>query len=748
MLPRLHWADVLTVCHYLGVLVIFAGVLMAVPLAVAGLFGEMKNVVAFVFGMGLCFTVGSLLRLCRPHKLDRRCSLLLTGVGWIVIAFAASVPFFLSGDFTSYTDALFDAVSSLTTTGATLAQDVDHLGYAQVMWRSVLTLFGGQTVIAIALYFGFFGEGGYALLAGSRSRGDERNPHAGDIARVIFQVMACYLVIGTAVVFVIGLAMGVPPADALMSGFTLIANAISTGGFVPHTSSLIYYHSVGLEAVLAVFMLLGALNFGVYSFVLRGKFRVLLKNSELRTFAAWLLVLTVFVTLALTRDGAYVSPAGVFSTGAFSVISSATTSGIQTVYPEQYGISLNDGALLLLSVAILFGACSHSTGGGIKIVRITVVLRWIAYSILRYLMPENAQVRVRYEHFGPKSLTARDAMTAMTIMILYIAAAALGSMLFIAHGHDSVQSILESVAYVSNAGVTAGLTSPDMGLDLKVVAMLLMWMGRLEFIAIFAALASLIISARPENLTQGKRERALRKLKKLTRGGMAWHRRRSQKRLSQGQRRRRARGSGKGAGPLCLCLLLTGGLLAGSLAQGGMPADAAGAQADAPQVPASQVDSLNATEGYRELDIADLLSATERLEGKDVEFSGEAIGSSIGAGAGHKWVNLKQGRSMIGVYLTDDQAAAIAQYGSYKTTGDTVTVRGVYHLSCEQHADELDVHVDSLEVSVQGQPREYRWSPVLLAVGLVLVVVGIGISLVQYVVLKQRNLNIITRLWR
>lgn len=747
MLPRLHWADILTVAHYLGVLVIMTGILMVIPLAVAGVFGEMKNVVAFVFGMGVCFTVGALLRLCRPHKLDRRCSLLLTGIGWIVVAFAASVPLYLSGDFSSYVNALFDAVSSLTTTGATLANDIDHLGYAQVMWRSVLTLFGGQTVIAIALFFGLFGEGGYALVAGSRSRGDERTPHASEIMRVIFQVMGCYLAIGTVVVFLIGLALGAPVVDALMTGFTLVANALSTGGFVPHTSGLIYYHSIGLEAVLAVFMLLGAINFGIYAFVLRGKRQVLFRNSELRTFAIWLLVLTVFVTMALTRDEVYSSLAGLFSMGAFSVISSATTSGIQTVYPEQYGISLSEGTLIILSVAILFGACSHSTGGGIKIIRITVVLRWIAYSIMRYLMPENARVRVKYEHFGPKNLTARDAMTAMTIMILYVAAAALGAMLFIAHGHDSVQSILESVAYVSNAGVTAGLTSPGMSFDLKVVAILLMWVGRLEFIAIFAALASLIISLRPENLTQGKRERALRKLKSLTRGGAAWHRRRSQKKGARGAREKRARKDVGGRGALCI-----GGLvLAGTLVASGLAApvaDAVSANATTPQVPASEIESLNAMQGYRQMDISELLSATMRLESKDVEFTGEAIGHAIYADERHKWVNLKQGRSMIGVYLTNEQAEQIQTYGSYTTTGDTVTVRGVYHLACGAHADELEVHADSIEVAVSGQERTHFWSQGLLIAGIVLIILGICISVTQYLVLKRSNMNILPRLWR
>lgn len=720
------------------------GMLMVIPLVVACIFDEMKNVVSFVFGMGVCFAAGSLLRLCKPHKLDRRCSLLMTGVGWIVVAFAASIPLYLSGDFSSYINALFDAVSSLTTTGATLATDIDHLGYAQVMWRSVLTLFGGQTVIALALYFGLFGEGGYALAAGSRGKGDERTSHMGDIARVILQVMCCYLVIGTVVVFCIGLSLGAPPVDALMSGFTLVASAVTTGGFVPHTSSLVYYHSLGLEAVLVVFMLLGAVNFGVYSFVLRGKLRVLRNNSELRTFALWLVVLTVFVTMALTRDEIYTSLESVFSVGVFSVISSATTSGIQTVYPEQYGISLSEGAIIILSVAILFGACSHSTGGGIKIVRITVVLRWIVYSIMRYLMPENAHVRVKYEHFGPKSLTARDAMTAMTIMILYIAAAALGAMLFIAHGHDSVQSILESVAYVSNAGVTAGLTSPAMSFDLKIVAILLMWMGRLEFIAIFAALASLIVSLRPENLTQGKRERALRKLKSLTRGGTAWHRRRSQNKNGGAGKRRK---KDKKRGLFCAGGLLLAGTLAASTL--GVPvAGAVPAEGDTPQVPASEIESLNATRGYRQMDISELLSATMRLESKDVEFTGEAIGYPIYADEHHKWVNVKQGRSMIGVYLTNEQAEQIERYGSYEMTGDTITVRGVYHLACGAHADELEVHADSVEVTVAGQTRVHPWSRGALVAGIVLIFFGVIVSVVQYLVLKRSNLNILPRLWR
>lgn len=756
MLPRFHWSDITTVGHHLGVLVILTGMLMVVPLLVALAFGEMANVAAFAFGIGLCLTAGSLLRIFRAHRLDRRCALLLVGFAWLAIALFASVPLWLSGDFDTYLDALFDAVSALTTTGISLASDLDGIGKSQVVWRTFMAIAGGQSVIAIALYFRFFGEGGQALPMGKRGSATDRRTNLMKLLRLIAGVFGCYMLVGTVVVFALGVAAGAHPVDALFTGFCLVGNAVNTCGFVPHSAGLAYYHSLPLLGVLAVLMLLGATNFAVFAFLMRGMGGVVRKNSELRIYAAWILLLVVFASVALTRGEIYDDFWSQLANGLFTVVSAATTGGMQAVYPEQFGLALNDSMLIILCVAVLFGACSHSTGGGIKIVRIAMVLRWVGYSILSVVLPREARVRVKYEHFGTKAMTSDAAMSAMTVFLLYVLAAALGSMLFIAHGNDSMQSVFEACSYVSNCGLSAGLSSPDMAVDLKVVAMLLMWTGRVEFIAIFAVVAGIFISLKPENLTQGGRERELRRRKKESSGGQAWRSRKSQPKREGPPVPPKGTKPPKGGGAASVALpLLLAGVLATSGVFGGAPAQAAPAeQPDAPgtlgaaQVPASELDETMVGNVYREIEVADLVESTERFDGEKVAVEGEVMGSPVDAGDGHVWVNIESDGRMVGVFMTQEDADAIGFWGRYGTVGDTVSVRAGFHYACSDHAGALDLHAERVDVTAQGHAEDYPWNPAWMYAGCVLATVGLLVIGVRYWLRRRRNIRSNFHLWR
>lgn len=738
MLPRFHLADISTVLHFLGVLVLITGALMFVPLLVALIAGETAQAVAFVFGIGVSLFSGALLYLFRARKLDRRRSLLLVGMGWVVAGLIASVPMYISGDFDNYVAALFDAVSALTTTGASLATDVDHVGYAQTTWRAVLTLVGGQAVILVAMHLGFFGEGGNITVANKTGVHDERTYRLKDTVKFIVLVGAFFLVTGTVGVCIICLTLGMSLPDSVMTGFWLITNALSTSGFTPHSSSLVYYHSAALDAFLLIFMLAGALNFAIFGYALRGKLRPMFRNSETRTFAIWLLLLVAFVSFALSRDQVFSSATGLFVNGTFMTISAATTSGMCTIYPQQFGITISESVIIILEVAMLVGACSHSTGGGIKVLRIMQVLRWIVYSIRVRLMPRNAHVRVNYQHFGLKHLTARDATFAMTISILYIATAALGSMLFIAHGGDAIKSVYEAASLVSNTGLTAGMLSSTSPIDLTLVGILLMWAGRLEFIALIAAFVGLIISLEPSNILRGLGNDGLGKKKLRSRGGKAWRRWRNQKRRRSkaGNAERATRCVGAVAAIVLSAALV--GAPASYAVDGGVQIPS---QGDASiGAPASDAPEPSGSDTYRSVAISDLLSATERLNGRSVKFSGEAIGEPIVADDGHKWVNVMAAdKSMIGVYMTNEQATVIEHYGAYRMTGDTVLVEGSYQIACPDHNDEIGVHADAVTVSAEGASYERSWSMTLFTWGVVLG--GVGSVLFAITMLRRGRLR-------
>lgn len=715
MLPRFHWSDITTVGHYLGVLILFTGAAMSVPALVALAFGEERQLGAFLIGIGACLVLGAALSFFKSRRMDRRRSLLLVGFGWIAIGFVASIPLLASGSFDSLFDALFDSVSALTTTGVTLVNDVDALGYSQITWRVMLSFGGALAVVIIAMYSGFFGEGSKVFFMSARKDGERKRARIKETVLFTLRVYGSFALAGFVVLSIICLVLGFNPVDAIFNGFWLAFTAIGTGGFVPHTSSLVFYHSLILQFVLSALMLAGAISFGVYSYARQARFVLIQKNAELRMYVLWIVALVVVVTVIMTGDKIFTSLGGLLQNGLMPTLSAVTTCGMQTVYPEQIGKSISEGVVIMLIVAILFGACAYSSGGGIKFVRILQVLRWIKYSILVRLVPDNARVRIKYEHFGSKALSSRDAQIAMTVFILYLGTAALGAMAFIAYGNDALDSVFESISYVANCGMTTAITQEGLPFGLKLVALLLMWAGRIEFIALIAAIVGILMSLRPQNLFNNARSSELRHRKSENAGGTAW-RRRKRKSATKAQ-----------SGPtLVLCIALVGALATGTTVAVPALAETSGAQ-----VPAQEVPALNTASDYSLVDIKALLSAGERQDGRDVEIYGTPTGNPIVADVDHTWINVKERQAMIGVYASNDLADEIAHYADYGNLGDVVCIQGTYHLACPEHNGELDVHAKSLQVTSVGIAREHSAEPLFYLFGILLIVLGGGLLLIS-----------------
>ena len=723
MLPRFHAKDFLTVGHYLGLILAITGALMLVPATVSAFAGERACGIHFVFGAGLSLFVGSLLFLLKASRLDRRRSLLLCGFAWVIVAFFCAVPMFLSGDYDSFLSAYFDSVSVLTSTGVTSLEDVDHLSYSQTTWRAVMSLGGAQAIIIIALYLGFFGDGGYSARDNARARQDSVTASLRNTGRSLWVIMATVVTLGTVVLGIVLWHDGMDPIDAFMNGFWLTGNAFSTGSFVPHTSSLIYYHSTILNFFIAALMILGSINFAILFWHMNrtddaGK--VVWRNSELRAYALWLLILTVVVTIIVCREGIYTTLAGLFDRSTFMVVTAATTSGMQTIYPGQMGGTFPGGALILIMAAMVIGGCSCSTAGGLKMFRALQVLRWFVLSVNRNLLPDSVQVSVRYHHFGTKRATSGDAMLAMVVTTLFVIAAAMGAAVFIAHGYGALDAICESISYVTNTGVGVGVEPVNMGADLKLIAMLMMWAGRLEFIALIAAFFSLVTSLRPmrNNIPSGvSSSRSAQRKERL----QQWGRRLKSKLLLED------------SGTKAISALL---VLAIALSLTAAP-QALAASSTASGIATTDVPSIELTHGYRKASIAELLNATSRMDGDYVQVKGEVIGYPVHADSTHVWLNIRgKGGNMIAVLVYAPSAEAVTTYGRYGVTGDTITVRGIYNRACKKHAGELEVHALDIEITKEGEAWEPQETDFSLSVA--------GLSML----LASLALFIVERIWR
>lgn len=691
MLPRIHAKDFATVTHYLGVLLIITGLAMLLPLVVALAFNEYACACDYLFGAGLSCLAGALLRLFKPAKLDRRRSLLLCGIGWVVVAFFATMPLFLEGGFQSFLYAFFDSVSALTSTGVTTLQDVDHLSYSQTTWRTVLSLGGAQAIVLIGLYLGFFGDGGYSARDNARVRRDSTMASLRNTAQSMWRVLVIVLVLGTLAFFVLCSLLGFEPTDALMNAFWLCGNAFSTGSFVAHGSSLIFYHSSAVNAVAAVLMLLGSLSFAFVSLAMfrsHWSFKQLLRNSELRAFGAWLLVLAAAIGVLLCRDGIFTTLRGLFDHGAFMVVTAASTCGMQTVYPQQMGVSFGDGALLIIMAAMFVGGCSCSASGGLKMFRGLHLLRWFDVNTRRSLLPDSVQVTRYYWHFGRKRETSSDAMLAMVITTLFIIAAALGAAAFIAHGYPALDAIESSISYVTNTGMTMKEAPSTMQPDLVLVAMLLMWLGRLEFVALISVVV--IMFGNLLNMPFGHRG------KKSTA-------RRGRKSL-----RARVSKNGRASGAAhAIVPLMIAAVLATTMAS---PVQAQAAKDDMEDSLGSAVEDvapLVQKGEYRKYkSVSDILSTTARNDGTSIKFTGEVVGTAIRLDGSHSIVNLsdEEGNS-VGVVVENEVLEEIDDYGKYGKHGTVLRVKGTLNQACGTHADELDVHA----VQVKVVQESYEW---------------------------------------
>lgn len=726
MLPRFHAKDFSTVGHYLGVLLVITGSLMFVPVIVAALFGERAQIPLFVFGAGLTLLVGSLLRLLRASQLDRRRSLLLCGFGWVLIALFAAVPMYLSDEFTSFVAAFFDSVSMLTSTGVTCLPDVEHMSHAQSTWRTVLSLAGGQAIIITALYLGFFGDGGYSARDNARARHDSITTALRSTGKLVWSVMAALVVVGLVAIAVVLFLDGMPLGDALANGFWLAGNAFSTGSFVPHNSSLIFYHSTTLNSFVAVLMLLGSLNFAIFGLAVTRTSdarRLLVKNSELRSYALWLLFLVAAVTAIICREGVFTGMASLFNHSTFMLVSAATTSGMQTVYPGQMGETFPDGALILIMAAMFIGGCSCSTAGGLKMFRALQVLRWFGQSVQRSLFPDSVQVYARYNHFGTKRATSEDAQLAMVVTTMFIIAAAMGSAVFIAHGYDAVDAICESISYVTNTGVAVERGASSMDYDLMLISMLMMWAGRLEFIALIAAFASVVTSARPH--------------RNVIPDGVVSSR--------KGQHRERRR---KLAGKLRRLLRFESGAAKGVAVI--VAISLAGMAIGVPQAAQARTAASDSSgqfqmfSGHRESTVEELQSATSRMDGDYVKITGEVVGYAVKADDKHVWLNLQgESGSVISVLATNRAASQITQYGCYEATGDRIAVSGIYNQACGRHAGELEVHATSVDVEQAGTAIEHEGDYFYGSVGTLMLLISFILTVLERLWRGKRYLRIL-----
>ncbi len=467
------------ILYVLGMILAVLAALMALPLLVAALCHEREGA-GFLWGIGLSLLLGVPMLLQRPRDraLYAREGYVAVALSWVVISLAGAVPFTVSGVIPNYLDAVFETVSGFTTTGASIVPAVEELPKCMLFWRSFTHLLGGMGVLVFMLALVPLTGGDTIFLLRAESPGPSVSkvvPRMRTTAAILY---AIYLGM-TLLEILLLLAGGMPLFDSICHAF----GTAGTGGFGIKNDSLAGY-STYLQGVISVFMLLFGINFNFYVFLLMRRFKTALRISEVWVYLGIVASAVLIITINVLPQSAGVFPA--FHHALFSVSSIITTTGYATadfnLWPEL--------SRILLVILMLVGACAGSTGGGMKVSRIMILVKSCRCEVSRLLHPREVKVMTMDGKRVPDG-TVRGVQAYCTAYVLIT----VGSILLVAlDNFDFTTTVTAVIATLNNIGPGLGMVGPAGGFAAfsplaKVVMTLDMLFGRLELFPLLILLS-------------------------------------------------------------------------------------------------------------------------------------------------------------------------------------------------------------------------------------------------------------------
>lgn len=490
--------DLRVIGFYLGRIMTGLGLLQLIPLGLAVVLGDWDDVTALTIGASVALAAGHLARWRLRTNADLTWSggMVIVALGWLVGSLLIAVPLYLSGHYGVFVDAWFDAMSGLTTSGLALIQDLDHLSPAMNLLRHLSQFVGGQGIVVVVLTVLTTSGAQISTLYVGEGRDDRIVPNVVRTARFIWLVSLGYLAAGTLALSVTGLLAGLTPWRALFHATNLFMAAFDTGGFSPYSTSMAYYHSAAMEGVAIVLMIAGTLSFGLHHQLWRGNRRDVLTNLEVRSLAATGFLAVAVCLLGLARAGTFSDAAPLFRKGVFTVVSAHTGTGFSVSPGRMFVTDWGLIAPAAVVFAMALGGMASSTAGGIKAIRVGLAAKSVGRDLRRAIQPDAAVVTASYGGRTRQLVTDERVSGAMTIIVLFLLTYVLGALVGVYHGIPFEAALFESTSAAANVGLSAGVLAPDNPLSMKLVYLVQMWLGRLEFMAAFVLLGWVVALAR------------------------------------------------------------------------------------------------------------------------------------------------------------------------------------------------------------------------------------------------------------
>ena len=411
------------------------------------------------------------------NALSRRDAYLLVTVVWIAFAAFGSLPFLLGGYIDNVSDAFFETMSGLTTTGATTIDHVEGMPHGVLLWRSLTQWIGGLGIVffTIAILPSFVG--GSIKIFAAEATGPVQSKLQPRLTMSAKALWGLYLVLtaGCALCFFI-FGMGV--FDAVNYAMTITA----TGGFATHDASTGYFNNPAIDWTAILFMFISGVSFALlYAALFKGKIKHLLKNAEFRFYTLLALISSAIIVAFLLRYNDY-SLGDAIRVSLFQVVSFLTTTGMFNEDAAQW----HHITWVVLSLCMFFGGCAGSTAGGFKCARGVIALKILRNEILHRIHPK-AILPVKV---NDSSINASGQITLIAFLMVYFVLCFISYFIMILVGVDSTNSFTIALSCASNVGPTLGLEiGPTMSWSIlpafvKWILSALMLMGRLEIFTV------------------------------------------------------------------------------------------------------------------------------------------------------------------------------------------------------------------------------------------------------------------------
>ncbi len=474
--------DFRSILNIIGILLCIESIAMLIPMTF-DLYYKNDDWVQFFYSSLITFFIGIILNISfrkKNIKLGIREAFVLTISSWIIISIFGSLPFIYSSSNLTYTDAIFESVSGITTTGSTVISNLENLSEGILIWRSLLQWFGGIGIIVLAMaILPTLQIGGMQLM--HMEHDDPYEKTIPKVNRFVLELFFLYVALSVVCAFLYFLN-GMSVFDSVIHSMT----TISTGGFSNYNQSFGYFNSFQIEVVSVIFMIIGSLPFVLYLQFLHRQKNSIFKDDQIKLFFLIIISIVLVNTIWLsTNNGNNIFSS--FRLSLFNIISILTGTGYSSSNFSNWG---SFGTVIMM-IIMFVGGCAGSTTGGIKIFRLQILFRGARTQIKKLIQPHAVLVM----RFNGKTVNDNTYSSVMGFFFMYILLFILSAISLSFFNLDFLTAFSAAASAISNVGPGIGDIVGPIGnystLDngAKWILSLTMIIGRLEIFTVLVLLS-------------------------------------------------------------------------------------------------------------------------------------------------------------------------------------------------------------------------------------------------------------------